>query len=85
MRIRWPESFLKKYYTLSLEIQKRFNRKIEFFQKDPFHPSLRVKRVSGTKDIWEASISMNYRWTFKWDKDLIKLRNIGTHNILNNP
>lgn len=85
MRIRRSDSFSKKYHLLPSDIQKRFDRKIEFFQKDPFHPSLRVKRVSGTEHIWEASISMNYRWTFEWDKDLIKLRNIGTHDILNSP
>ena len=82
MKISWPKSFVKKYHALPKEIQKRFDEKIQLFVKNPNHPSLRVKKMSGTEDIWEASISKNYRWTFEWIKDMVKLRHIGTHDIL---
>jgi hypothetical protein len=35
-------------------------------------------------DVWEASLTMNYRFTFNLDSDgIIIFRNIGTHAILN--
>lgn len=82
MKISWPKSFSKRYQALPLDVQKRFDEKIQLFEKNPRHPSLRVKKMSGTENIWEASISENYRWTFEWTKDLVKLRHIGTHDIL---
>lgn len=82
MKISWSKSFSKGYHALPKEIQKRFDEKIQLFVKNSSHPSLRVKKMSGTANIWEASISKNYRWTFELTKDLIKLRLIGTHDIL---
>ena len=82
MKISWPKGFSKEYHALPQDIRDRFDKKIQLFVKNPAHPSLRVKKLSGTENIWEASISKNYRWTFEWTKDLVKLRHIGTHDIL---
>lgn len=82
MKISWPKSFSKEYHKLPKEIRERFDDKIQLFVKAHTHPSLRVKKISGTENIWEASISKGYRWTFEWTKDLIRLRHIGTHDIL---
>lgn len=82
MKISWAEGFSKRYYALPPDIRKRFDEKIQLFMENPHHPSLRVKKMAGTENIWEASLSKNYRWTFEWTKELIKLRLIGTHDIL---
>lgn len=82
MKISWAESFSREYRALPREMQERFDKKILLFVKDPSHRSLRVKRMSGTEGIWEASVSKSYRWTFEWSKDEVKLRHIGTHDIL---
>jgi len=51
-----------------------------------FHPSLRVKRIQGTSDIWEAFPTMGLRITFQLTDDLIILRNCGEHDkTLKNP
>ncbi|WP_245561105.1 hypothetical protein [Desulfoscipio gibsoniae] len=51
-----------------------------------YHPSLRVKRIQGTKRIWEASATMGLRITFDWEEDVITLRNCGEHDkTLKNP
>jgi len=47
------------------------------------HPSLRVKRIQGTKNRWEGSVTMKYRFTFELIEDTIIFRAIGTHDILN--
>jgi mRNA-degrading endonuclease YafQ of YafQ-DinJ toxin-antitoxin module len=46
----------------------------------PFHPSLRAKRVQGTLDIWEARVTMKYRLTFQIHEDTLYLRVIGDHD-----
>lgn len=38
--------------------------------------------MKGTQGIWEASVTLSYRFTFNWESDLIILRRIGTHDIL---
>jgi len=40
----------------------------------PNHPSLRLKRVQGTKDIWEASVNMPIRITLIFSEDTLQLR-----------
>ena len=35
------------------------------FLKDTTHPSLRVKRIQGTKHRWEVSVTKNYRFNFE--------------------
>jgi len=49
---------------------------------NPRHPSLRIKKIQGTEDIFEASVNMSVRATFQYIKsDTIYLRNIGEHDI----
>jgi mRNA-degrading endonuclease RelE of RelBE toxin-antitoxin system len=59
--------------------------KLALFQKDPAHPSLRVKRIKGTDRIWEMSVTMNYRITFEVEGERAILRRIGPHDILRTP
>jgi len=49
---------------------------------EPRHPSLRVKKIQGTTDIFEASVNMAIRVTFQFIKpETIYLRNIGEHDM----
>ena len=48
---------------------------------NPRHPSLRIKKIQGTEDIFEATVNMAVRVTFQYLKpDTIYLRNIGEHD-----
>lgn len=75
----------KAYKNLPQDIQKKFKRNFGLFVSNPKHPSLRVKKMSGTRDIFEARITDNCRWTFQFVKGGVKLRHIGTHDILRQP
>ncbi|ERM92946.1 hypothetical protein O163_02630 [Caldanaerobacter subterraneus subsp. yonseiensis KB-1] len=45
-----------------------------------------MKKIQGTENIFEASITMNIRMTWQYCKDGILLRNIGEHDkTLKNP
>lgn len=83
-KIILADRFKKNYKKLSLNIQKQIKKKIEIMQDNPFHPSLRTKRIQGTKDLFEFSINMDVRviWHYEDDK-LILLLDIGHHDILN--
>jgi mRNA-degrading endonuclease RelE of RelBE toxin-antitoxin system len=74
--------FRKDYRSLSKDIQEAFEVKLPLFLNNPNHPSLRVKRLIGTVDRWEGSVTMNYRFTFQFAAGKVLFRQIGTHNIL---
>ncbi|MDP2645916.1 MAG: hypothetical protein Q8P24_13330 [Desulfobacterales bacterium] len=57
--------FRKDYRALSKEIRDIFETKLPLFLDNPRHPSLRVKRLVGTADRWEGSVTVNYRFTFQ--------------------
>jgi mRNA interferase RelE/StbE len=44
------------------------------------YPALRVKKMQGTENIWEARVSRSLRMTFEFEGDTIILRNIGRHD-----
>jgi mRNA interferase RelE/StbE len=44
------------------------------------YPSLRVKKMQGVTNIWEARVSLSIRLTFQITGDMLILRNIGRHD-----
>ncbi len=74
--------FKKDYRKLSLDIKKRTNEKLKLLLQNPSHPSLRVKKVRKYQNIFECSITKNYRLLFEIDKRFYILHQIGTHDIL---
>jgi len=44
------------------------------------YPALRVKKMQGTENIWEARVSRSLRMTFEFAGHTIMLRNIGRHD-----
>ena len=81
----FTQQFEKSFAELPEDIVQLFEKKLQLFLKDIFYPSFRTKKMEGFKNpsIWEASLTMNYRFTFEIDKEgKIIFRNIGTHAIL---
>ena len=86
MNLEWSEPFRRDFKRLPKSIQMQFEAKIRLALSSQFtHPSLRVKKMTGHPDIWEASVTMNYRFTFQKIESGVFLRRIGTHNLLRNP
>ena len=83
---RFTEQFEESLAAQPDEIADLFEKKLEIFLTNIFHPSFRTKKIKGLKRtiIWEASLTMNYRFTFQiGENDTIIFRNIGKHSILN--
>lgn len=86
MKIVRTNVFKKDFKVLSVKIQIKFEKKIRLFMTDIKHPSLRVKRLKGHKNRWEASIDMFYRFTFEIHSGFYRFRRIGPHDdVLKNP
>ena len=82
LRLARTDSFVRDFRMLPEEIQARTERAILRLAQNPSYPSLRVKKMQGVKDIWEASITLSYRLTFHRAGDTLILRRVGTHDIL---
>ncbi len=86
MRLLYTERFRRAYSRLDEEGAGRVDGAIRMLAADPRHPGLRVKRIQGTEDVWEACASRSVRITFEMRGDLLLLRNVGPHDItLKNP
>ena len=79
---RFSKRFKKQYKAMPHEIRQIFDEKLMLFLADMLHPSLRVKKIQGSRGCWEGSVTMKYRFTFVFDGDTIVFRAIGTHDIL---
>lgn len=78
--------FKRAYRILPEDIKSRIKEALRTLAANPRYPSLQVKKIKGTKDIWEARVTLDYRITFHMIKDYIILRNVGHHDpTLKNP
>ncbi|MDD4346344.1 MAG: hypothetical protein PHZ11_05510 [Desulfitobacteriaceae bacterium] len=80
MRFYYSDLFKEKIKLLDTTVKKVLKNKLELLDQNPKHPSLRTKKLKGAADIFEASITMNYRMTWQYYQDGILLRNIGEHD-----
>lgn len=83
-RIITHKSFEDAYVKLPTEIQRRVDKKIKLLAENLSHPSLRVKKVKGKRNIYEGSINMGYRFLFLITENAYILLRIGRHDILEN-
>lgn len=83
MKINYSSKFIKNYKKLDKKDQAAFEIQMGKFikkPKPPFHPSLRIKKIQGTKAIFEMTISMGVRLTWEFTDNGILLRNIRKHD-----
>lgn len=81
-KITYTERFRKHLKRLNVKELEQFKRKLRLFAENPFHPSLRTKKMQGT-EVFECSVNMDIRiiWFYESDQ-LIALLDIGHHDIL---
>lgn len=85
MILKTARRFDKDYKSLPDAIKDMVDTKLGLFMSNHRHPSLRVKKMEGTETIWEMRVTSNYRITFKNEGEIIVLRRVGTHDVLNRP
>jgi mRNA-degrading endonuclease RelE of RelBE toxin-antitoxin system len=80
MQLLLTARFQRAYSALSIEDQTQVQKALRRMSEDLRHPGLGVKRVRGTKGIWEARASRALRITFETERESIILRNVGRHD-----
>ncbi len=80
MRLLLTARFQRAYAALSIEEQIQVQKTLRRMSEDLRHPGLGVKRIRGTKGIWEARASRALRVTFETERGSIILRNVGRHD-----
>ena len=88
MKIKVDETFKRCLAKLTNQEAKQITAKIKLLEKDPYHPSLRVKKMKGKpgrQGIYRMRVTKSLRVTFRIKSDTIFLRKVGGHDetILN--
>lgn len=82
-KLTYTEKFKKHYKKLHPNEKKQVKKKIEILINNPMHPSLRTKKIQGTKNLFEFSVNMDIRIIWYYEKNqIIILSDVGHHNIL---
>ena len=77
------KAFIKSLKKLTGREQSAVATKLKTLAMNPFHPSLRTKKVQRLKDVFECSVNMDIRvlWMYS-DGKIILLIDVGHHEIL---
>ena len=82
-QITFTKRFEKQFKNLNAQEKKQLQSKLRLLSENPMHPSLRTKRIQGTKNLFECSVNMDIRiiWYYEGET-LIILVDVGHHDIL---
>jgi mRNA-degrading endonuclease YafQ of YafQ-DinJ toxin-antitoxin module len=83
--VQLTRRFERAYRRKPEDLRQALKETVVRLKADPSYPSLRVKKIRGIKDVWEASIDMKHRMTFEYSPDGIILRNCNGHEALARP
>lgn len=81
-KIIYIPHFKRDYKKLTSIAKEKVKKAIFLMEDDLRYPSLRVKKIKGTKNIWEARASESLRITFNMEGNVIILRTTGEHDVL---
>lgn len=85
MRFQTTRPFDRDYAEMSAAIKVRVGKQLSLLLANPRHPSLGLKRIRGTDDLWEVRITRSYRMTLQVVGDTYLLRRLGPHDVLRRP
>ncbi len=86
MDILFTEQFEQAYEKLTKVEKRSVHKALALLGDNPKYPGLRVKKMEGKKNIWEARPSRRLRMTFEMVEGNIFMRNVGEHDkVLKRP
>ncbi|MGD8535236.1 MAG: hypothetical protein PVF66_05235 [Candidatus Aminicenantes bacterium] len=81
LKLKRTERFKKSVLDLDQKTREKLKKQLVLLVSDPRSSSLRVKKIKGTRSIFEARVNDSYRFTFEFGEESeIILRVIGLHN-----
>ena len=86
METLFTEQFEQAYEKLTNAEKRSVRKALTLLGDNPKYPSLRVKKMEGKQNIWEARPSKRLRMTFEIVGETIFMRNVGEHDkVLKRP
>lgn len=80
MEFLFTEQFEQAYDKFTDTEKLNIRKALALLGDNPKHPGLRVKKMEGRKNIWEARPSKRLRMTFEMAGESILMRNVGEHD-----
>ncbi|MGI6534059.1 MAG: type II toxin-antitoxin system YafQ family toxin [Peptococcia bacterium] len=82
-KIIFTKTFEKNLKRLIITEQKQVAEKLKILQINPYHPSLRTKKIKGFEGLFECSVNMDIRIPWPYEgSDIIITLDIGHHSIV---
>lgn len=72
-KLKYTKEFEKSLKKLSRIEQNAVAKKLQLLTKNPFHPSLRTKKLQGINNVFEMSVNMDIRILWKYENGMIIL------------
>ena len=86
MEVLVTEQFEESYDRLERAEKARVQKSLLELEESPHLPGLRVKKMAGKNNVWEARASKKLRLTFEMSGGAFILRHVGQHDrVLSNP
>ncbi|NCO32579.1 MAG: hypothetical protein AUJ92_18200 [Armatimonadetes bacterium CG2_30_59_28] len=86
MRYRTTARFERNLRDLEPRVREQFYDQLDVLLDNPRHPSLHTKRVQRQRGVLEGRVDIHHRFTFHYDRGVLVLRAIGSHDeVLRNP
>ena len=85
MNVQTTRPFERDYARLPEALKDLVDKQLSLLLSNPRHPSLGLKRIQGTRGLWEARVSRSHRLTLEIVGETYILRRVGTHDVLNQP
>jgi mRNA-degrading endonuclease RelE of RelBE toxin-antitoxin system len=82
VKLTFTSEFENDYRKLADVDRQRVGKALIQLAEDSKYPGLRVKKMQGRQEFWEARASRDLRITFLMSGESIQLINVGHHNIL---
>jgi mRNA-degrading endonuclease RelE of RelBE toxin-antitoxin system len=81
LKLTRTERFKKSVLELDGRTREKLRKQLQTLISNPRHPSLDIKKIKGTKAVFEGRVNDRYRFTFEYgEKGEIILRVVGPHN-----
>ncbi|MCK5507016.1 MAG: hypothetical protein KAI50_00660 [Desulfobacterales bacterium] len=80
MKSQATPKFWKFYMRLSRNVQQQARKAYQVWKVNPYHPSLRFKRVDDKESIYSARVSNDYRALGFLEGDMVLWYWIGNHD-----
>jgi mRNA-degrading endonuclease RelE of RelBE toxin-antitoxin system len=80
VEILFTEQFERAYEKLTKAEKRSVRKALTLLGNNPKYPGLRVKKMEGRRNIWEARPSKRLRMTFEMAGEIIIMRNVGEHD-----